>query len=343
MRPRSLLADLNMVQRDKVVVDHVVVQPQTQPTCRKSLFGDGEFRFEVTGNSASDVPEPVRGFWNEPNMLHDRIVYTYSETDSRSKGKVSKTDAKILKLPYLPKCPKNNVNIPCHCEELTDFCVGATESVNYQDDIRLMYYHVVKECDHNEGLHFLKSMMVPANVVNHPTKETHWDGELTLMVPVITGENDCRVFRVCKPQFLNLFGLSEPRYYRLKESRMGELSDRRILRECLRQDVRGHKFLFAQRTAIYCMGNYEYKCHFNRNEFFEYYNSYVEPHEFYSRYRDLRDERCSRIWEDKRKAEALSTALEAAVEETTVEANAVEEPESESGSETETEDKTSTP
>ena len=130
----------------------------------------------------------------------------------KTSGKISDTDARVLRLPHLNMFPKSRNKKTCHCMEL------ASSNTEFQDDIRAMYCSVVAASSHDEGNWLLMSYMIP---------NTNQFGKRSFVfkIPLFMSDGRARVFYVCGPQFCKLFGLGTKRFYKLLRRRSQSLDD----------------------------------------------------------------------------------------------------------------------
>lgn len=125
-----------------------------------------------------------------------------------SKGCVSTTDRRVYTLPRLDVCPKEN-RVSCRCEELSH-----GSSPGFVRDLRAMYCSIIMHGNRRLGNEFLLSLMVPK--LNSGNKHG-----FAFKLPgfIDEGLEDkgavVRVFYVCQPQFLALFGMGTKRLYKL--------------------------------------------------------------------------------------------------------------------------------
>lgn len=125
----------------------------------------------------------------------------------RSAGKISDTDARVMKLPALGMCPRESNTKTCHCMEL------ASSNQDFQHDMRALYCKVIEASNHDEGNWLLMSYMVPR------WNKLKGKREITFRVPLFIDDGTARIFYLCKPQFCNLFGMSTKRFYNLLRRR----------------------------------------------------------------------------------------------------------------------------
>lgn len=190
IRPMSAAAPSPKILLDKV--------DGSRPDCTPTKNGDKRTK---AARRPWVIPQNISVCYDYGGQLRDAIkAASWNPDKQKRKNRRFRVPAKYADLLQtelpLPLCSKANVERACSCTEFTHFV-----HYDHTNQVQQVYVNIIMWGGKTYGDRFLQSLMVERSIEGRT--------EVTCQVPVFFPRiNKCRVFGLCRPTFLNLFGLS---------------------------------------------------------------------------------------------------------------------------------------